>query len=52
MEITTSAPTRDRMTEDSAVTELMESDPYYSAEGGSAFHGDSRELLEELGISA
>lgn len=48
MTLTTSAPDRDIMTDDSAVTELMESDPYYSAEGGSAFHGDSRELLEEL----
>ncbi|WP_191906108.1 MULTISPECIES: site-specific DNA-methyltransferase [unclassified Haloarcula] len=36
------------MTEDSAVTELMDSDPYYNAEGGSAFHGNSKELLKEL----
>jgi len=48
MKLTTSAPDRDIMTDDSAVTELMDSDPYYNAEGGSAFHGDSRELLEEL----
>lgn len=48
MKLTTSAPTRDRMTEDSAVTELMDSDPYYSAEGGSAYHGNSQELLKEL----
>lgn len=48
MKLTTSAPDRDIMTDDSAVAELIGSDPYYSAEGGSAFHGDSRELLKEL----
>ncbi|KAA9398516.1 site-specific DNA-methyltransferase [Haloarcula sp. CBA1130] len=48
MKLTTSAPERDIMTEDSAVTELMDSDPYYNAEGGSAFHGNSKELLKEL----
>ena len=48
MKLTTSAPNRDIMTDDSAVTELMDSEPYYNAEGGSAFHGDSRELLKEL----
>jgi site-specific DNA-methyltransferase (cytosine-N4-specific) len=36
------------MTEDPAVTEMMESDPYYVAEGGAAYHGDSRNLLDEL----
>jgi site-specific DNA-methyltransferase (cytosine-N4-specific) len=32
----------------SNVTGLMESSPYYTAESGAAYHGDSRELLEEL----
>lgn len=30
------------------VVDLMDSDPYYSRESGAAYHGDSRELLEEL----
>lgn len=30
------------------VTELMDSEAYYTAEGGACYHGDSRELLDEL----
>lgn len=30
------------------VEDLMDSDAFYTAEGGAAYHGDSRELLEEL----
>lgn len=30
------------------VTELMESEAYYTADGGAAYLGDSRELLDEL----
>lgn len=36
------------MATDPRVTELMESDPYYTADAGAAYHGDSRELLKEL----
>lgn len=36
------------MNEDPIVTDLMDSSPYYTAEGGAAYHGDSRELLDEL----
>lgn len=46
--IPTSEPERDIMTDESAVTELMETSPYYTAEGGAAFQGDSLELLKEL----
>lgn len=30
------------------VTSLMASEAYYTAEGGASYHGDSRELLDEL----
>lgn len=30
------------------VTGLMDSEAYYTAEGGACYHGDSRELLDEL----
>lgn len=36
------------MEEVPGVTELMDSDPAYTARGGAAYHGDSRELLQEL----
>lgn len=36
------------MTQNSPVTELMDTSPYYSSESGSAFLGDSKELLKEL----
>lgn len=36
------------MSEDSAVTELMETEATYNSDLGSAFRGNSRELLEEL----
>lgn len=36
------------MEETPAVTQLMEADPYYPAEGGATYHGDSRELLKQL----
>lgn len=50
MALTTTEPERDKLmgSEDSAVTELMETDPAYSSELGAAFQGDSRELLGEL----
>lgn len=36
------------MTEDPTVLELMDSNPYYTTANGAAYHGDSRNLLEEL----
>ena len=36
------------MSEDSAVTELMESEAAYNSDLGAAFQGDSRKLLKEL----
>jgi site-specific DNA-methyltransferase (cytosine-N4-specific) len=36
------------MDEVPAVTNLMDSEAYYTAEGGACYHGDSRELLDEL----
>jgi len=36
------------MSEDSAVTELMDIEAAYNSDRGSAFQGDSRELLEQL----
>lgn len=36
------------MAEAPNITDLMDSDPYYTAEGGAAYHGDSRNLLEQL----
>lgn len=36
------------MSEGSAVSELMDSESVYDSELGSAYHGDSRELLKEL----
>jgi site-specific DNA-methyltransferase (cytosine-N4-specific) len=49
MPLTTSEPEQDRiMDEHSAVADLTESEPDYSGKLGSAFQGDSRELLKEL----
>lgn len=49
MSPTTSEPDEPRiMDEKSAVAELMESEPEYSGQLGSAFHGDSQDLLPEL----
>lgn len=49
MPLTTSEPDESRiMNEESTVVELMESDPEYSSNLGSAFQGDSRELLAQL----
>lgn len=46
---TTSEPRCDKlMSEESAVAELMSSDAEYHSTLGSAYQGDSRELLEEL----
>lgn len=36
------------MDEVPGVTNLMDSEAYYTAEGGACYHGDSRQLLEEL----
>jgi site-specific DNA-methyltransferase (cytosine-N4-specific) len=36
------------MSEDSAVTEFMDTEAAYNSDLGSAFQGDSRELLEQL----
>ena len=49
MSQTTSEPDRDRlMSEETAVTELMDSEPEYNTDLGAAYQGDSRDLLEEL----
>lgn len=49
MSLTTSEPEQDRiMEQESKVGSLMDTDPEYSTESGSAFQGDSRELLKEL----
>ena len=49
MSLTTSEPEQDRiMEQESDVARLMESEHAYSSELGSAFQGNSRELLEEL----
>lgn len=36
------------MTASPEVCELLDVEPYYTADSGAAYHGDSRELLEEL----
>lgn len=36
------------MTDEPPVVDLLDSSPYYTASNGAAYHGDSRELLEEL----
>jgi hypothetical protein len=36
------------MSEDSAVSEIMDSEAAYNSDLGAAFQGDSRELLEQL----
>lgn len=49
MSLTTSKPDCDvLMTDDTAVTTLMDSEPEYNTGLGSAYKGDSRELLSEL----
>lgn len=49
MSLVTSEPERDRIMEQkSSVGHLIDSDHQYSSELGSAFQGDSRELLKEL----
>jgi len=49
MPLTTSEPDRDKlMSEETAVTDLMDSDAEYNTQLGGAFQGDSRELLKEL----
>jgi len=49
MRLTTSEPHREKlMSEDSAVTELMESEATYNSDLGAAFQGDSSELLKQL----
>lgn len=49
MPLTTSEPDETRiMDEQSKVADLMDSDPEYSGQLGSAFVGDSKELLQEL----
>ena len=49
MRLTTSEPDCDRlMDEDSAVTDLMESEAAYNSSQGASYQGDSRELLEQL----
>lgn len=49
MRLTTSEPDCDRlMDEDSAVTDLMESEAAYNSGQGASYQGDSRELLKQL----
>ena len=49
MPVTTSEPEQDRIMEhESTVCQLIDADHEYSSELGSAFQGDSRELLKEL----